>query len=74
MPRIGWRERKSAFPSLAGQDAGYLAGALAAYKQGTRKDETMKGLAASLDDAAMKNLAAFFTEFRSRNSPMFASL
>lgn len=50
-----------AFPSLAGQDAGYLAGALAAYKQGTRKDETMKGLAASLDDAAMKNLAAFFT-------------
>ena len=50
-----------AFPSLAGQDAGYLAGALAAYKQGTRKDETMKGLAAGLDDAAMKNLAAFFT-------------
>ena len=50
-----------AFPSLAGQDAGYLAGALAAYKQGTRKDETMKGLAAGLDDAAIKNLAAFFT-------------
>jgi len=49
-----------AFPSLAGQDAGYLAGALAAYKQGTRKDETMKGLAAGLDDAAIKNLAAFF--------------
>src|SRR6202035_2550179 len=35
----------SAFPSLAGQDATYLASALAAYKQGTRKDETMKGLA-----------------------------
>ena len=50
-----------AFPSLAGQDAGYLAGALAAYKQGTRKDETMKGLATGLDDAAIKNLAAFFT-------------
>ncbi len=50
-----------AFPSLAGQDAGYLANALAAYKQGTRKDETMKGLAAGLDDAAIKNLAAFFT-------------
>jgi len=51
----------SAFPSLAGQDATYLAAALAAYKQGTRKDETMKGLAAGLDDAAIKNLAAFFS-------------
>jgi cytochrome c553 len=50
----------SAFPSLAGQDASYLAGALKAYQQGTRKDETMKGLAAALDDAAIQNLAAFF--------------
>src|SRR5450755_1725927 len=49
-----------AFPSLAGQDATYLASALSAYKQGTRKDETMKGLAAALDDGAIKNLAAFF--------------
>jgi cytochrome c553 len=51
----------SAFPSLAGQDPVYLASALSAYKQGTRKDETMKGLAAALDDGAIKNLAAFFT-------------
>jgi cytochrome c553 len=50
-----------AFPSLAGQDATYLASALAAYKQGTRRDETMKGLATALDDAAVKNLATFFT-------------
>jgi cytochrome c553 len=49
-----------AFPSLAGQDPTYLASALEAYKQGTRKDETMKGLAAALDDSAVKNLAAFF--------------
>jgi cytochrome c553 len=49
-----------AFPSLAGQDPTYLASALDAYKQGTRKDETMKGLSAPLDDAAIKNLAAFF--------------
>jgi cytochrome c553 len=47
-------------PSLAGQDAQYLAGAMQAYKDGTRKDETMKGLVASLDDKAMKNLAAFY--------------
>jgi cytochrome c553 len=49
-----------AFPSLAGQDATYLASALTAYKQGTRKDETMKGLAAALDDASIKNVAAVF--------------
>ena len=47
-------------PSLAGQDAQYLASALQAYKDGTRKDEAMKGLAAGLDDKAMKNLAAFY--------------
>jgi cytochrome c553 len=49
-----------AIPSLAGQDAAYLASALQAYKQGTRSDETMKGLAASLDDSAVKNVAAFY--------------
>ena len=47
-------------PSLAGQDAQYLAAALRSYKEGARGDETMKGLAASLDEAAVKNLAAFY--------------
>ena len=47
-------------PSLAGQDATYVASALQAYKQGARSDETMKGLAASLDDSAVKNVAAFY--------------
>lgn len=47
-------------PSLAGQDAQYLAVALHEYKSGTRGDETMKGLAASLDDAAIKNVAAYY--------------
>lgn len=47
-------------PSLAGQDATYITSALQAYKQGTRSDETMKGLAASLDDNAVKNVAAFY--------------
>ena len=47
-------------PSLAGQDATYLASALQAYKQAARSDETMKGLAASLDDSAVKNVAAFY--------------
>jgi cytochrome c553 len=47
-------------PSLAGQDATYIANALQGYKQGARSDETMKGLAASLDDGAVKNVAAFY--------------
>ncbi len=49
-----------AIPSLAGQDAQYLAAALRAYKEGMRSDETMKGLAASLDEAAAKNVGAFY--------------
>jgi cytochrome c553 len=47
-------------PSLAGQDAQYLAIATQAYKDGTRKDETMKGMVAALDDRAIKNIAAFY--------------
>jgi cytochrome c553 len=47
-------------PSLAGQDAQYLAAALRAYKQAARSEETMKGLAASLDDNAIKNLSAYY--------------
>ncbi|HZD19650.1 MAG TPA: c-type cytochrome [Burkholderiales bacterium] len=50
----------SANPSLAGQEAQYLANALLAYKQGTRSEETMKGVAAALDEAAIKNLAAYY--------------
>jgi len=47
-------------PSLAGQDAQYLATATQAYKVGTRKDETMKSMVAALDDAAIRNIAAFY--------------
>lgn len=49
-----------AIPSLAGQDAAYLDAALHAYKSGARSDETMKGPAAPLDDATMRNLAAYY--------------
>jgi cytochrome c553 len=50
-----------ATPSLAGQDAAYIVGALQAYKNATRSNATMGGLAGSLDDAAMKNIAAYYT-------------
>jgi cytochrome c553 len=49
-----------ATPSLAGQDAEYLVGALGAYKDGSRSDEAMKGIAVTLDEATAKNLAAFY--------------
>jgi cytochrome c553 len=47
-------------PSLAGQDATYLATAMLAYKQGARNDETMKGMVAALDDTTIKNLSAYY--------------
>lgn len=49
-----------ATPSLAGQDAEYFVEALKAYKSGTRSDDTMKALAATMDEKTMKNLAAYY--------------
>ena len=47
-------------PSVAGQDAQYLAMALRAYKDGTRANDTMKGLAAALDEPTIRNLSAYY--------------
>jgi cytochrome c553 len=47
-------------PSLAGQDAEYLAAAMRSYKDGSRSDETMKGLVAALDENTIKDMAAFY--------------
>ena len=47
-------------PSLAGQDAQYLAAALQAYKDRGRNDETMNTLVAPLDESALKNIAAYY--------------
>jgi cytochrome c553 len=49
-------------PNLAGQDTGYFVAAMRAYKDGSRSDETMKGVAASVDEATIKNLAAYYTK------------
>jgi cytochrome c553 len=49
-----------ATPSLAGQDAQYFAAAIRAYKDGTRSDPMMKAPAASVDDKAIKDLAAYY--------------
>ena len=49
-----------ATPSLAGQDAQYLVAAMRAYRDSSRNDETMKALAAGLDDNGTKLVAAFY--------------
>ncbi len=53
-----------ATPSLAGQDAEYLVEALKAYKSGTRSDDTMKSLAAALDEKNMKNIATYYNSLQ----------
>lgn len=53
-----------ATPSLAGQDAQYLGAALHGYQNGSRRDATMKGLAAGLNDSAIKNLATYYASLQ----------
>ena len=48
-------------PNLAGQTEGYLALQLGAFKAGTRKSETMNVVTATLSDADIANLAAYFS-------------
>lgn len=49
-----------ATPSLAGQDAQYLAIAMQGYKDGTRKDEIMKGAMADLGEKVIRDISAFY--------------
>lgn len=47
-------------PMIAGQGAKYIQSALNAYKTGDRKHPTMKGIAASLTDQDIADLAAYY--------------
>jgi cytochrome c553 len=49
------------FPSLAGQKKTYLAGALKAYRDKTRNNPMMNGMAASLTDQQIDDLAAYYS-------------
>jgi len=53
-----------ATPSLAGQDAQYFVAAMKAYKGGSRSDEVMKGMVASLNDAAVRDMAAYYANLQ----------
>ena len=48
-------------PKLGGQSAAYLANALNAYKAGQRKHPSMRGIAASLSEKDIADLAAYYS-------------
>ncbi|MEW6693930.1 MAG: c-type cytochrome [Pseudomonadota bacterium] len=48
-------------PMISGQSAGYIAAALQAYRKGERKHPTMRGIAGSLSDQDIADLAAFYS-------------
>ena len=47
-------------PKIAGQSAKYIAAALNAYKTGDRKHPTMRGIASSLSDQDVTDIAAYY--------------
>ncbi|MGC4060766.1 MAG: c-type cytochrome [Aquabacterium sp.] len=47
-------------PMISGQNAKYIAAALTAYRKGDRKHPTMKGIAASLSDQDIADIAAYY--------------
>jgi len=55
-------------PFLAGQHASYIQGALAAYKQGRRKDERMQEVVAKLGDQDIADVAAYYASLKGFNA------
>ncbi|MEK8050171.1 c-type cytochrome [Ideonella sp. DXS22W] len=49
-------------PMISGQGAKYIVSALQAYQKGDRKHPTMRGIAASLTEADMADLGAFYEQ------------
>jgi len=47
-------------PMISGQGAKYIVASLQAYKKGERKHPTMRGISATLTDADMADLAAYY--------------
>lgn len=55
-------------PMIAGQNAKYIVAALTAYKKGDRKHPTMRGIAVSLSEQDMADLAAYY-ESQGKSEP-----
>lgn len=52
------------FPNLAGQKKGYLVSALKAYRDKTRNNAIMNGMAASLTDQQIDDLASYYSSLK----------
>src|SRR5450755_4561225 len=61
-------------PMIAGQNAKYIVAALAGYKKGERKHPTMRGIAGSLSDQDMADLAAFYEQLGKAGEPVEAKV
>lgn len=49
-------------PMLGGQSAKYIENALNAYKKGERKHPTMRGIASTLSDQDIADVAAYYSQ------------
>jgi cytochrome c553 len=49
-------------PMIGGQSAKYIEAALQAYKKGDRKHPSMRGIAASMSDQDIADVAAFYSQ------------
>lgn len=49
-------------PMIGGQSAKYIENALKAYKKGDRKHPSMKGIASSLSEQDMADIAAYYSQ------------
>jgi cytochrome c553 len=61
-------------PMIAGQGAGYIVSALTAYKKGERLHPTMRGVAATLSEQDMADLAAFYESQAQGSAPAPAAV
>ena len=59
-------------PMIAGQGAKYIVSSLTAYQKGERKHPTMRGIAASLSEQDMADLAAYY-ESQGKNAATVAA-
>jgi cytochrome c553 len=59
-------------PMIAGQSAKYIVSALQQYKKGDRKHPTMKGIAQSLSDQDMNDIAAYYEQLGKGRVPAVA--
>ena len=58
-------------PMIGGQSAAYLVSSLQAYKKGERKHPTMRGIAGSLSDQDMVDIAAYYAGQSASSKPNY---